>query len=410
MSNILIVGGGFAGVWAAASAAKLRHEYPSHETDLNITMLSAGDDLVIRPRLYEADPHTMRVPLDSVLGPIGVQRLAATVTSIDTTAHTATAVTRDGRSSDITYDRLVLASGSQVVQPRLPGAQYLFDVDTLGGAARLDSHLHRLPQRPPGPARYTVVVIGAGFTGLEIATELTGRLARIAASQDAVRVVLVERESTVGPELGAGPRPAITAALSELGIDIHLNASLESVTPTGVALSDGTTIDADTVVWTAGMAASSLTKFIPADRDWMGRLTVDEYLRVHGASDVYAAGDTAAAVATEDHTVTQSCQFAVPLGKFAGHNVAAELLGAPLVPFAPDDYRTCLALGPAGAVVTMGWERTVVMTGNVGQHLKTTINTEWIYPPTNDREALFAMAGPNGALPEYTSPQPAPER
>jgi NADH dehydrogenase len=407
MSKILIVGGGFAGVWAAASAAKLRHEYRCTEVDLSITLLSAGDDLVIRPRLYEAAPQTMRVPLDDILGPIGVTRLAATVTSIDTATRTATAVTRDGRSSETSYDRLVMASGSQVVQPRLPGAQHLFDVDTLGGAARLDAHIHRLPQRPASTARYTVVVIGAGFTGLEIATELTGRLARIVGNQDEIRVILVERESAVGPELGAGPRPAITAALSELGIAVHLNASLDSVTPTGVALSDGTTIAANTVVWTAGMAASPLTKFIPAERDWMGRLSVDENLRVGGTVDVYAAGDTAAAVATEGHTVTQSCQYAAPLGKFAGHNVAADLLGAAMVPFAPDEYRTCLALGPAGAVLTTGWERTVRMTGSVGQHLKTTINTEWIYPPVHDRDAIFAMAGPNSALPEYNPPENA---
>ena len=410
MSEILIVGGGFAGVWAAASAAKLRDEYRSEKSDLNITVLSAGDDLVLRPRLYEAEPHRMRVPLDSILGPIGVKRLAATVTAIDTDTHTATAVTRDGRSSDLAYDKLVLASGSQVVNPRLPGAQHLFDVDTLGGASQLDSHLHRLPQRIANAAQYTVVVVGAGFTGLEIATELTGRLAQIAGSQERVRVILVERESTIGPELGAGPRPAITAALSELGIEIRLNASLVSVTPTGVTLSDGTQIEAQTVVWTAGMSASPLTKFIPAERDWMGRLYVDEYLRVKDTPDVYAAGDTAAAVATEGHTVTQSCQYAVPLGKFTGHNVAAELLGAPLVPFAPDEYQTCLALGPAGAVVTTGWERTVLMTGSAGQHLKTTINTEWIYPPVGDRNALFALAGPDGALPEYTPPETAPNR
>lgn len=401
MTRVLIIGGGFAGVWSAASAAKLRRECGATDAALSITVVSAGDDLVIRPRLYESDPHKMRISLDKVLGPIGVQRLAATVTGIDTAAKTATTVRRDGSSSDLSYDRLVLASGSQVVQPKLPGAEHMFDVDTLAGASRLDSHLHRLPERTGSPGQYTVVVVGAGFTGLEIATELTRRLREIAATRGAVRVVLVEREGEVGPELGANPRPAITAALSDLGIETYLNVSLDSVRRGGVILSDGTEIDADTVVWTAGMAASPLTKFIPAERDSIGRLRVDEYLRVRGTSDVYAAGDTSAAVATEGRTVMQSCQYAVPLGKFAGHNVAADVLGEPLVPFAPAEYQTCLALGPAGAVVTSGWERAVLMTGSAGQHLKTTINTEWIYPPVGDGEALLAMAGPNGALPEY---------
>ncbi|MDQ0925613.1 NADH dehydrogenase [Pseudarthrobacter sp. W1I19] len=402
MAKVLIIGGGFAGVWSAASAAKLRRECGVSDSDLDITVVSAGDDLVIRPRLYESDPHKMRIPLDSVLGPIGVQRLAATVTAIDTAAKAVTAVTQDGRSSELSYDRLVLASGSQVVQPKLPGSEHMFDIDTLAGASRLDSHLHRLPERSGSAGQYTAVVIGAGFTGLEIATELTMRLREIAGPHGTLRVVLVEREAEVGPELGINPRPAIKEALTDLGIETRLRVSLDAVRRGSVSLSDGTEIATDTVVWTAGMAASPLTKFIPAERDRIGRLHVDEYLRVKGVSDVYAAGDTSAAIATEGRTVMQSCQHATPLGKFAGHNVAADLLGKPLEPFAPDDYVTCLALGPAGAVVTSGWERNVLMTGSGGRDLKTLITNEWIYPPANDGEALLAAAGPNGAWPEYS--------
>ncbi|TSD40423.1 dehydrogenase [Rhodococcus sp. KBS0724] len=408
MSKILIVGGGFAGVWSAASAAKLRGECGVVDSELEIVVVSAGDDLVIRPRLYESEPHNKRVPLDSILGPIGVRRVPATVTDIDTDARSVTTVGRDGRSAVTAYDQLILASGSQVVMPNIAGAEYLFDVDTLAGAARLDSHLHRLPHESVSTGQYTIVVVGAGFTGLEIATELTQRVREIADDQAVVRVVLVERERQVGLELGSGPHPAISAALSDLGIEVLLNVSVDSVRPHGLTLSDGTEIDARTVVWTAGMTASPLTKFIPAERDWLGRLSVDEYLRVCDVGDVYAAGDTAAAVATHGRTVMQSCQYAVPLGKFAGHNAAADLLGEPLVAFSPDEYQTCLALGAAGAVVTTGWDRTVVMTGSAGQHLKVTINTEWIYPPADDKESLLASAGPNGALPEYIPPVPAP--
>jgi NADH dehydrogenase len=402
MVKLLIIGGGFAGVWSAASAAKLRRECEVSDSDLSITVVSAGDDLIIRPRLYESAPHKMRIPLDKILGPIGVDRIAATVTSIDTGSKTVTAVNRVGNTSELSYDRLVLASGSQVVQPRLPGAASMFDIDTLAGAARLDSHLHRLPERSESAGQYTAVVVGAGFTGLEIATELTRRLREVAGEDGNIRVVLVEREDNVGPELGANPRPAIVEALTDLGIETRLAVSVHSVHQGRVSLSDGSDIAADTVVWTAGMAASPLTNFIPAERDRIGRLQVDEYLRVIGVPDVYASGDTSAAIATEGRTVMQSCQHATPLGKFAGHNVAADLLGKPREAFAPDDYVTCLALGPAGAVVTSGWERTVLMTGSAGQDLKTTINTQWIYPPADDAEALLAAAGPNSALPEYT--------
>jgi len=402
MSHILIIGGGFAGVWSAASAAKLRQQCGRTESDLTVTLVSSGDDLVIRPRLYESAPHRMRVSLDAVLGPIGVRRIAATVTNIDVDARQVAAVGRNGLMTLLPYDRLVLASGSQVIEPQIPGAEHLFDVDTMHGAASLDYHLLRLPQRPSQHGRFTAVVIGAGFTGLEITTELTRRLREIAGSAEHVRVVLVERQEVVGPELGAGPRPVIAEALNELGVEVRLGVSLESVTPEGVRLSDGSDIATSTVVWTVGMIASPLTSFVPAERDQLGRLPVDSSLRVHGVPDVFAAGDTAAALATEGRTVMQSCQHALPQGKFAGHNVAADLLGQPLVPFEPVPYVTCLDLGAAGAVVTSGWERTVLMSGPAGKDLKRTINAEWIYPPVDDAAALLSMAGPQAEWPEYT--------
>ncbi|MGP4017511.1 NAD(P)/FAD-dependent oxidoreductase [Saccharopolyspora sp. 5N708] len=403
MSRVLILGGGFAGVWSAASAAKLRQERGLSENDLQITVISAGDDLVIRPRLYEADPDRMRVSLDRVLGPIGVRRIAGTVTGIDTGARTVTAIRRDGTTTELGYDRLVLASGSQVVRPRFPGAEHLFDIDTLASAATLEAHLRRLPEREAERGRYTAVVVGAGFTGLEIATELVGRLGELAPPEQ-VRVVLVERLDAVGPELGEGPRPAIEKALADLGVEVRLGVSVEEIARDAVQLSDGTLVPAATVVWTAGMTASPLTASIPAEKDRLGRLDVDEYLRVRGLPDVYAAGDTAAAVSpAEGRVVMQSCQHAVPQGKFAGHNVAADLLDEELVRFEPAPYVTCLALGPAGAVVTSGWDREVQMTEQMAKDLKHTINEQWIYPPVDDPTALLSQAGPQAEWPDYQS-------
>ncbi|WP_433556794.1 NAD(P)/FAD-dependent oxidoreductase [Pseudonocardia xinjiangensis] len=395
MSDILVLGGGFAGVWAAAGAVRARRAAGVPAADLRVTLVSAGDDIVIRPRMYQSDPDRMRVPLDRILGPIGVRRVAATATGIDTDARRVTVVGRDGRTAELTYDRLVLATGSQLVRPDLPGAEHLFDVDTMPGAARLHSHLHRLPADAVGDGRFTAVVVGAGFAGLEVATELVGRLRDIATpvgAAEQVRVVLVERECVVGPELGAGPRPLILEALARLGVEQRLGVTPESATPTGVRLSDGSEIAASTVVWTAGMTASPLTADIPAERDRLGRLHVDEYLRVVGAPDVYAAGDTSAALADETHPVMQSSQHAQPLGKYAGHNVAADLLGRPQVPFEPEPYVTCLDLGAAGAVLTTGWERTVRKTGQDAKDLKHLISAVAIYPPVDDAEAILARA------------------
>ena len=158
-----------------------------------------------------------------------------------------------------------------------------------------------------------------------------------------------------------------------------------------VTLSDGIVIDTRTVVWTGGMRASQLTEQVPGERDAIGRLRVDEFLRVSGVRHVFAAGDTAAAGAEAGQIVMQSCQHAIPQGKFVGVNVASDLLGLPLVPFVPNPYVTCLDLGPAGAVLTTGWERSVAQTGSDAKALKRLINTK-ISPPLDDADTILREA------------------
>ncbi|WP_245564358.1 NAD(P)/FAD-dependent oxidoreductase [Nocardia testacea] len=386
--DILIVGGGFAGVWSAAAAARVREQTGAK---LSITVVSSSADLVIRPRLYEADPERLRIPLSRILPSIGVTQVTATVSAIDTSTRTVSAVDGNGRRK-LHYSRLVLAAGSTIRPADLPGSEYLHNVDTIQGATALDKHLRSLPK---APGSRTVVVVGAGFTGLEVATELVGRLTDLASDAESAdpppRVVLVERADTVAPDLGPGPRPAIEEALAKLGVEVRLGQTIASVAADVVRFTDGTELPAGTVVWTAGVQASPLTAEIPGRRDPLGRLYVNEYLQVAEAPAVLAAGDTAAANAEEPgRLVLQSCQHAIPLGKYAGYNAAADLLGLPLAPFSPAPYATCVDLGAAGAVLTSGWERTVVSTGDAAKQRKETTNRERIYPPLDAAELLRA--------------------
>ena len=390
MDDVLIVGGGFAGIWAAAGAVRTRRAAGVADERIRVTLINSADDMVIRPRLYESDPQQMRVPLDRFLGPIGVRRIAATVTHIDTAAQTVSTVERDGSPCELPYDRLVLAAGSKIVRPTFDGAENLFDVDTMPSAAALHSHLQRLRHRAADAGTWTALVVGAGFTGIELATELTERLATVAQGRP-VRVVLLERAAMVGPELGEGPRPEILRALDETGVEVMVGTSVTSLTPSTLTLSDGIVIDTRTVVWTGGMRASQLTEQVPGERDAIGRLRVDEFLRVSGVRHVFAAGDTAAAGAEAGRIVMQSCQHAIPQGKFVGVNVASDLLGLPLVPFVPNPYVTCLDLGPAGAVLTTGWERSVAQTGSDAKALKRLINTK-ISPPLDDADTILREA------------------
>jgi NADH dehydrogenase len=210
-----------------------------------------------------------------------------------------------------------------------------------------------------------------------------------------VRVIIVERNKEIGPDLGAGPRPVIVEALESLGVQWRLGAAVTSVDANGLTTSDGERIEASTVIWTAGVRANALTAQIPAERDALGRLHVDRNLRVLGVDTVYATGDVAyAATDDEGNHAMMSCQHAMNLGRSAGHNVAADLLGDAPIPYSQPKYVTCLDLGPWGAVYTEGWEREVKMSGAQAKELKTRINTEWIYPPSAARAEAFAAADP----------------
>ncbi|MEU9021306.1 FAD-dependent oxidoreductase [Actinomadura sp. NPDC048394] len=367
MAHVVIIGGGFAGVWSAAGAA-LARERAGADAGLRVTLIAPNEHLVLRPRLYEPEPDLAKVELRRVLGPIGVEHVLASVSTIDTGRRVVVAGGRE-----IGYDRLVLAAGSALVRPHgLPGAERLFDIDTLDGARRLTDHLR-------GREDYAAVVVGAGFVGLEAATALAAR----------GRVLLVDRAPAVGDQLGPGPRPVIEAALDDLGIERRLGTTVTQVGEGRAVLSDGTEVEADAVVWSVGLRASGLTRQISGDLDPLGRVPVDRRLRA--LPEVFAAGDTAAAPFDAGHTVMQACQHAVPLGKVAGYNAAADLLGAPLRDFTPGPYVTCLDLGGAGAVFTRGWERTVMAAGAEGAAVKKWIN-DHIHPPVDDGAEILAAA------------------
>lgn len=363
MAHVVIIGGGFAGVWSAAGAALARGD-----ADLRITLIAPNEQLVLRPRLYEPEPELATVELRRILDPIGVEHLRASVSTIDTERRVVVA---DG--NEIGYDRLVLAAGSKLVQPEgLPGAERLFDIDTLDGARRLTGHLGDRKD-------YSVVVVGAGFVGLEAATELAAR----------GRVLLVDQSDVVGAQLGSGPRKVIEAALNELGVERRLGTTVTEVGDGYAVLSDGSRVEADAVVWSVGMRASELTRQISAELDHLGRVPVDHRLRA--LPEVFVAGDTAAAAFDAEHTVMQACQHATPLGKVAGYNAAADLLDVPLRDFTPGPYVTCLDLGGAGGVFTRGWDRRVMASGAEGAAVKKGINRA-IHPPVDDAAKILAAA------------------
>ncbi len=392
MSNIVIVGGGFAGVWAAQAAA---HEVIENRADIQITVVSKDSYLNIRPRLYEKDPETLRTPLAPLLHPIDVELVEGTVTSVDTANQTIEVMQAEGRAATKPYDRLVLAMGSQLKSLPISGhAEHGWNIDTYDAAVALDQHLGTILQSPDAPGHNTFVIIGAGFTGIELVTEMRNRIAvhSDAATADTARIVLVQRAAVVGPDVGSSSRPTVEAALRDANVEVRLGTSVETMTPDTVILSNGETIDTKTVIVTAGLQASSLDGALSVERDELGRMATDDGLRVKGIRNVFAAGDVARAYVDDEHLALMSCQHAMEMGKFAGYNAARDLLGLPLRPYRQPVYLTCLDLGRSGAVFTTGWDRQIQKSGYDAKDLKRQINTQWIYPPTGTREEILAAA------------------
>ncbi|WP_230351353.1 NAD(P)/FAD-dependent oxidoreductase [Lelliottia sp. WAP21] len=392
--HLLILGSGFSGMWAAISAARLAALQNSDE--LGITVLSPAPELRVRPRFYEENVSGLVAPLTDLFAELNIGYLEGGAEHIDTKTKTVLWRDKHGKTTVTDYDRLVLATGSQAKRPPIAGlAEFAFDIDQLESAQVLEKHLDALSMQPSTPARNTVVVCGGGFTGIELATELPARLRARFGENTETKVIVVERGAVAGGRYSDALREVITDASEALGVEWRLNTEIEAIDADGVTLKSGERISSSTVIWTAGVQAHPLTQQIDAERDGQARLRVNETLQVPGIPEVYATGDTAHARTDEvGNTALMTCQHAIQLGKFAGHNAAASLLNVEPYPYRQVNYVTCLDLGGWGAVYTEGWDQQVKSVRQEAKKIKIAITNELIYPPVADREIAFAAADP----------------
>lgn len=401
--QLLVIGGGFAGLWSALGAARKLDEQGLDSSSVRITLINRDPYHTIRVRLYESDLKEVRLYLPDILAKAEIDLQVGEVTSIDTSKQTVALRTADS-SLDIYYDRLILASGSKLFKPStIKGIENAFSVDTYDEAMRLNDHLNALPAQARSAARDTVLVIGAGLTGLEVSCELPKRLKEIFKSDvSPIRVVIADHSEQIGSDMGSEARVLIEEALAQLGIQTLVGFKVSQLDLGGAILSNGDRIESNTIIWTAGMRASALSAMVASDLDRFGRVMVDEFLRVQGIQNVFAAGDVANLLVDGIHHSVMSCQHGRPMGRFAGHNAIADLLDQPLLPLKIPDYVTVLDLGPWGAIYTKGWDRKVVRSGMQAKLIKQEINQRRIYPPKGSRRALLDAASPVvQSIPKY---------
>ena len=283
--QILIVGSGFAGMWAAVSAARLSEQQGNDS--LEIAVLAPLPELRVRPRFYEEKVSTLVAPLTDLFAELDITFIAGHAEQIDTTAKTVSYRMSGGAHATASYDRLILATGSQTKRPPIAGlADYAFDIDQLESAQVFERHLDSLALRPSTPERNTVVVCGGGFTGIELATELPARLRARFGDNTEIKIVVVERGPVIGGRYSDALRKTIAEASEALGVEWRLESEVEAIDAHGVTLKNGERIAAATVVWTAGVEANPLSLQIDGERDSQGRLVVTETLQVPAHPDV----------------------------------------------------------------------------------------------------------------------------
>lgn len=380
MHDILIIGGGYAGVWATFGAAR-RFDLASHGA--TIALVSRVPHLVARPRLYEYGLATTDacLPLAPIFALVGAQLIEGDVVGIDAAARSVKLA--DGRT--LHARAIVLAAGSRAIVPPIPGlADHAEGIDDADQAARLWARLATVEAKPP-----VIAVIGGGFTGIELAAELAGW--RDVRSPGA-RILLIDK-GPIATGYAGDARCVIEETLRRLGIQCRPGATVTSVEADCLHLADGGRTDCDVAVWTGGLRPSSLTDLIAAPKDSGGRVKVDHTLRIAGLDGWFAAGDVAAAPVEDGNFTTMSCQHALSSGAFSGHNAAATVLGTALLDYMPRPYVTCLDLGPAGALRTMGFDRKLVAHGSTAKPIKRAINRQIIVPPVQGGRVELLAAG-----------------
>ena len=358
--HVVIVGGGFAGLWATRALAS---------ANVRITLVDRGNHHLFQPLLYQVATAGLSAP--DIAAPLrhilrkqrNVEVRMATVTGID--ANAKRVVLDDGSTLD--FDCLLLASGAthayfgnDAWAEHAPGLKTLDDALDLRRKLLLAFERAEASTDPAERAAWlNFAIVGAGPTGVELAGTLaeiarhtlTGEFRNI--DPASARVRLIE----AGPRvLAAFPEDLSAKAkhqLEKLGVEVTLGTPVQAINADGYQLGD-TFVPAKTVVWAAGVAASPLGAMLGVPLDRAGRVQVQPDLSVPGHPDIFVAGDLAALLQANGKPVPGVAPAAKQMGRVVAHNIRARLAGKPTTPFAYKDYGNLATIGRMAAVVDLG--------------------------------------------------------
>ena len=344
--GVLIVGGGFAGSYVARRLGRA-----------GATIVNPTNFMLYTPLLPEAasgavEPRRVAVPIRTMCP--DAELLVGSVREIDAERRSALVETETGPVR-VDYEEIVIVLGALTRKPPAAIGEHALEFKDLADAIALRNHvLHQLDladaDLDSAERRLTFAFVGAGYAGVEALTELhdlvRGAMRHYPRLRDVEpRWVLVDAGDRV---LAQAPNRLGDYAERDMrrrGIDVRLGTRLESVDAGGATLSDGTRVDAATLVWAAGVTANPLVEALGLPTDGSGRVVVDEYLRVAGMPHAWSLGDCAAVpnAATPDVLDPPTCQHALRQAK----RLAGNLQGRAK----PYGYRTL------GQVASLGHRR-----------------------------------------------------
>jgi NADH:ubiquinone reductase (H+-translocating) len=357
--RIVILGGGFGGVYAAIHLEKLM----ARERTAEICLVSRDNFFLFTPMLHEIAASDLEVtnivnPLRKLLRRVEV--LVGSVNQIDL-PNQRVLISRGyrNRPQQIGYDHLVIALGSITNFHNLPGfSELALTMKALPDAIRLRAQiLQRLEDansESDGIDRrslLTFVVAGGGFAGVETVAAVNDFVRETLPfypnlSEEMLRVILVHSGPAILPELGDSLGRYTEKILAERGVEIRLNTRAKSMTETEVVLADGVSIPSRTLVWTAGTVPSPIISSLPGAKE-RGRLLVNQFLQVPDWPNVWAVGDCSFVpnIRNPGKSHPPTAQHAIREGKVVAQNIAAVLSGRPLKSFS---FRTIGLLASIG--------------------------------------------------------------
>jgi NADH dehydrogenase len=353
MQRVLIVGGGFGGIYCAKKLEELCARIPNVE----LSLVNRQNFFVFTPMLPQIvsgmiESNHVVVPIRQILR--RTRFYEADVKSIDSVSKKVTIIVSDTRNGGETahevtldYDHLVVSLGSDTNFMSMPHLEHtVFTLKTLKDALMLRNHIIDMLERAdlePDPRKceslLNFVIVGGGLSGIETAAELNSFFRKVLKYYPNIRsrdppilpkVILVHSRERVLPELNEELGTYTLKKMHEDGISLVLNSKTKDVQNgyAKIADKDGRemSIPTQTVIWTAGISPNVVTAALSCEKTPTGRLCVDSYLRAKGAQGIWAVGDCAYIIDEKTgEPYPATAQHALREAEIIGNNIFCEL-------------------------------------------------------------------------------------